>query len=133
MPLSDSSFFESILKSEFQRADLPGARTGALPPIGGSPSREARIFQKNICILSMFQIFFRDDFSIQSYWKAPRRGAVQSSKKNHTGKNNSATISFLRPFPLPPGEKHRSGALKFGAVLNSDVVPGPEAAGYRGL
>ena len=30
----------------FQRADLPGARTGGLPPIGGSPSRGARIFQK---------------------------------------------------------------------------------------
>ena len=28
----------------FQRVDLPGARTGGLPPIGGSPSRGARIF-----------------------------------------------------------------------------------------
>ena len=35
--------FHSFL---FQRADLPGARTGGLPPIGGSPSRGARIFQK---------------------------------------------------------------------------------------
>ena len=35
--------FQSFL---FQRADLPGARTGALPPIGGSPSRGARIFPK---------------------------------------------------------------------------------------
>ena len=33
--------FHSFL---FQRADLPGARTGGLPPIGGSPSRGARIF-----------------------------------------------------------------------------------------
>ena len=30
----------------FQRVDLPGARTGGLPPIGGSPSRGARIFPK---------------------------------------------------------------------------------------
>ena len=30
----------------FQRVDLPGARTGGLPPIGGSPSRGARIFKK---------------------------------------------------------------------------------------
>ena len=30
----------------FQRVDLLGARTGGLPPIGGSPSRGARIFQK---------------------------------------------------------------------------------------
>ena len=35
--------FHSLL---LQRADLPGARTGGLPPIGGSPSRGARIFQK---------------------------------------------------------------------------------------
>ena len=30
----------------FQRVDLPGARTGGLPPFAGSPSRGARIFQK---------------------------------------------------------------------------------------
>ena len=30
----------------FQRVDLPGARTGGLPPFGGSPSRGARIFLK---------------------------------------------------------------------------------------
>ena len=30
----------------FQRVDLPGARTGGLPPIGGSPTRGARIFLK---------------------------------------------------------------------------------------
>ena len=32
--------FHSFL---FQRVDLLGARTGGLPPIGGSPSRGARI------------------------------------------------------------------------------------------
>ena len=32
--------------TSFQRADLPGARTGGLPPIGGSLSRGALIFQK---------------------------------------------------------------------------------------
>ena len=32
----------------FQRVDLPGARTGGLPPFGGSPSRGARIFAKKI-------------------------------------------------------------------------------------
>ena len=35
--------FQSFL---FQRVDLPGARTGGLPPIGGSPSCGARIFPK---------------------------------------------------------------------------------------
>ena len=30
----------------FQRIDLPLARTGGLPPIGGSPSLGARIFSK---------------------------------------------------------------------------------------
>ena len=32
----------------FERVDLPGARTGGLPPIGGSPPRGARIIQKKI-------------------------------------------------------------------------------------
>ena len=32
--------------TSFQRADIPGARTGGIPPIGGFPSRRARICQK---------------------------------------------------------------------------------------
>ena len=38
--------FQRFQSSLFQRADLPGARTGGLPPIGGSPSCGARICLK---------------------------------------------------------------------------------------
>ena len=37
------TFWEEFMPFLFQRVDLPGARTGGLPPIGGSPSRGARI------------------------------------------------------------------------------------------